>query len=81
MQLTQPLNSDFYFYFGIFSFQEFLTLWISSFDLLGLDLGKIHPAFQWTKTWATKAELLQVGIFFLIHLFEWAILLLKKLEI
>ena len=29
----------------------------------------------------TKAELLQVGIFFLIHLFAWEILLLKKLEI
>ena len=28
-----------------------------------------------------KAELLQVGIFFLIHLFAWDILLLKKLEI
>ena len=28
-----------------------------------------------------KAELLQVGIFFLIHLFAWEILLLKKLEI
>ena len=29
----------------------------------------------------TKAELLQVGIFFLIHLFAREILLLKKLEI
>ena len=28
-----------------------------------------------------KSELLQVGIFFLIHLFAWTILLLKKLEI
>jgi hypothetical protein len=28
-----------------------------------------------------KAELLQVGISFLIHLFEWEILLLKELEI
>ena len=28
-----------------------------------------------------KAELLQVDIFFLIHLFAWEILLLKKLEI
>ena len=29
----------------------------------------------------TKAELLQAGIFFLIHLFAWEILLVKKLEI
>ena len=28
-----------------------------------------------------KAELLQVGIFFLVHLFAWEILLVKKLEI
>ena len=28
-----------------------------------------------------KTELLQVGIFYLIHLFAWEILLLKKLEI
>ena len=28
-----------------------------------------------------RAELLHVGIFFLIHLFAWEILLLKKLEI
>ena len=32
-------------------------------------------------TWKAEAELLQVGIFFLIHLFAWEILLLKKLEI
>ena len=29
---------------------------------------------------SSKAELLQVGIFFLIHLCAWEILLLKKLE-
>ena len=29
----------------------------------------------------TKAELLQVGIFFLIHLFAWEVLLVKMLEI
>ena len=33
------------------------------------------------QTTTTKAELLQVGIFFLIHLFAWEILLIKKLEI
>jgi hypothetical protein len=33
------------------------------------------------KLTVTKAELLQVGIFFLIHLFASEILLLKKLEI
>ena len=36
---------------------------------------------QATNIIITKAELLQVGIFFLIHLFAWEILLLKKLEI
>ena len=29
----------------------------------------------------TKAELLQEGIFFLVHLFAWKILILKKLVI
>ena len=29
----------------------------------------------------SKAELLQLGIFFLIHLFAWEVLLIKKLEI
>ena len=36
------------------------------------------PNIKWN---LSKAELLQVGIFFLIHLFAWEILLLKKLEI
>ena len=34
-----------------------------------------------TKTWVTKAELLQEGIFFLIHLFARDVLVMKKLEI
>ena len=33
------------------------------------------------RMYASKAELLQVGIFFIIHLFAREILLLKKLEI
>ena len=42
-----------------------------------MDKGWTHC----TKMGADKAELLQVGIFFLIQLFAWEILLLKKLKI
>ena len=40
-----------------------------------------QTSFKLVSFFLIKAELLQVGIFFLIHLFAWEILLLKKLEI
>ena len=50
----------------------------SAFDHWKLILA--HYGFFY-KLCLTNTELLQVGIFFLIHLFAWEILLLKKLEI
>ena len=42
----------------------------------------VQKNLDWSKYfWAYKAELLQEGIFFLIHLFAKDILLMKKLEI
>ena len=42
----------------------------------------VQKNLDWSKYfWAYKAELLQEGIFFLIHLFAIDVLVMKKLEI
>ena len=46
-----------------------------------LQINRHSHMIYWNCSNNTKAELLQVGIFFLIHLFAGEILLLKKLEI